>query len=161
MRKRQLTYPEAYDTADRIMDLNFCKRIKDKYDQLNSDVSSYVVGLDFYVSTLDLEEEEMIKYVRGERPNPHGKSWTKPLMDLLPILLRESELMNHFSKKVLMKKSWDFEGRNKVMTLPKNDIGYASGSHALAHIECLLTGTEMSEPTIFLCDNSVANLQEV
>ncbi|KAM3286971.1 hypothetical protein P3S67_020401 [Capsicum chacoense] len=45
------------------------------------------------------------------------------------------------------------------MILPKDDAAKASGSHA--HIECLLTGTEMAEPTAFLYDNTVANLQEV
>ncbi|KAM3264079.1 hypothetical protein P3L10_001073 [Capsicum annuum] len=47
------------------------------------------------------------------------------------------------------------------MILPKDDVAKASGSHALAHIECLLTDTEMTEPTNFLCDNAVVNLQEV
>ena len=94
----------------------------------------------------------MLRYVRGDRPNPHGKNWTEakkilavlsvngmhywaveilleegkinvydsnvplvddfnlflfvePLMVLLPILLRESKLLNHLPKKVLMKKS--------------------------------------------------------
>ena len=60
-----------------------------------------------------------------------------------------------------MKKSWDFEGRNRGMILPKDDAAKVSGSHALAHIECLLTDTEMAEPMTFLCDNTVANLQEV
>ena len=190
MRKRQLTYREAYDAADRIMDLDFCKKLKDRYDQLNGEASALGVGLDFLVPTLVLDEEEMIKYVRGERPNPHGKSWTEakrilavisvndmhyraveilleegkinvydsnvpliddfdlfllvePLMVLLPILLRESKLMNHLPKEVLMKKSWDFEGQNRGMILPKDDAAKASGSHALAHIECLLTGTKM------------------
>ncbi|KAM3270489.1 hypothetical protein P3S67_028691 [Capsicum chacoense] len=125
----------------------------------------------------------MIKYVRGERPNPHGKSWTEakrilavisvndmhyraveilleelkinvyesnvplvddfdilllvePLMVLLLILLKESKLMNYLPKEVLMKKSWDFEGQNKGMILPKYDVAKASGSHAFAHIEC-------------------------
>ncbi|KAM3283784.1 hypothetical protein P3S67_022582 [Capsicum chacoense] len=150
----------------------------------------------------------MIKYIRGYRPNPYGKSWTEvkriltvisvnemhyravkilleevkinvydsnvplvddfdlfllvePLMVLLPILLRESKLMNHLPKEVLMKKSWDFEGRKKGMILSKDDATKASGSHALAHIECLLTDTEMVEPMTFLCNNAVANLQEV
>ncbi|KAF3666413.1 hypothetical protein FXO38_09082 [Capsicum annuum] len=85
----------------------------------------------------------------------------QPLMELLPILLRESKLMNHLPKEVLMKKSWDFEGQNKGITLSKNDIDYTSGSHALAHNEYLLTGTEMAEPMTFLCDNAVANLQKV
>ncbi|KAM3394344.1 hypothetical protein P3S68_003346 [Capsicum galapagoense] len=85
----------------------------------------------------------------------------EPLMVLFPILLRKSKLMNHLPKEVLMKKSWDFKGRNKGMILPKDDAAKANGSHAFAHIECLLTDTKMAEPTTFLCDNAVANLQEV
>ncbi|KAM3357654.1 hypothetical protein P3S68_020585 [Capsicum galapagoense] len=197
-----------YDAADKIIDLDFCKKLKDRYDQLNGEASTLGVGIDFLVPTLVLDEEEILRYVRGDRPNPHGKSWTEakrifavisvngmhyraveilleerkinvydsneplvddfdlfllvePLMVLLPILLRESKLMNHFLKEMLMKKSWDFEGRNKGMILPKNDAAKASGSHALAHIKCLLTGTEMTEPMTFLCDNAVVNLQEV
>ncbi|KAM3324573.1 hypothetical protein P3S67_005725 [Capsicum chacoense] len=207
VRKRQLTYRKAYDAADRIMDLDFCKKLKDRYDQLNGKALSLCVGLDFLVPTLFLDEEEIIKYVRGDRPNPHDKSWTEakrilavisvndmhywaveilleegkinvydfnvpfvndfdlfllvePLMVLLPILLRESKLMNHFPKEVLIKKLWYFEGRNKGMILPKDDAAKASGSHALALIECLLTDTEMSKITTFLYDNVVANLQE-
>ncbi|KAM3246871.1 hypothetical protein P3L10_008638 [Capsicum annuum] len=205
MRKRQLTYREAYDVADRIMDLDFCKKLKDRYDQLNREMLALGVGLDFLVPTLVLDEEEMIKYVRGKRPNPHDKSWTKakrilavismngmhyqaveillkegkinvydfnvpliddfdlflpvePLMVLLPILLRESKLMNHLPKEVLMKKSWDFEGQNKGMILSKDDVANASDSHALSHIEYLLIGTEMTELMNFLCDNVVENL---
>ncbi|KAM3285190.1 hypothetical protein P3S67_023989 [Capsicum chacoense] len=208
MRKRQLTYREVYDTVDRIMDLDFCKKLKDRYNQLNVEASALGVGLDFLVPTLVLDEEEMLRYVRGDRPNPHGKSWTEvkriltvisvngmhyravkilleegkinvydsnvpliddfdlfllvePLMVLLPILLRESNLMNHLPKEVLMKKSWDFDGQNRGMILPKDVAAKASSLHALAHIECLLTGTEMSEPTTFMCKNAVANLQEV
>ena len=110
------------------------------------------MGLYFLVPTLVLDEEETLRYVRWDKPNPHGKSWTEekqilvvisvndmhyraveilikegkinvydynvplvndfdlfllvePLLVMLPILLRESKLMNHFPKKVLMKKS--------------------------------------------------------
>ncbi|KAF3628873.1 hypothetical protein FXO38_27990 [Capsicum annuum] len=109
MWKRQLKYPEAYDAADRIMDLDFWKKLKNKYDSL-----------------------------------PHL-----------------SKLMYHSLKKVLMKKSWDFDGRNKGMNLPKIDTSFACCSYILAHIKCLLTSIKMHEPTIFLCDNIVENLQEV
>ncbi|KAF3632040.1 hypothetical protein FXO38_26328 [Capsicum annuum] len=85
----------------------------------------------------------------------------KPLMDLFPILLRQSELMHHLPKKVLMKKSWDFKGRNKGMNLPKNDTNFTCGSYALAQIKCLLTGIEMAERMTILYDNSMENLQEV
>ncbi|KAM3323459.1 hypothetical protein P3S67_004610 [Capsicum chacoense] len=189
MSKRQLTYSEAYDAADRIMDLDFYKKLKDKYDQLNDIALDCGTRFDFLVSTLDWDEEEMIKYIRGESVNDIHYQAVKillkernikvydsneplindvdlfllvqPLMELLPIFLKKSKLINHFPKEVLMKKSWDFEGQNKCMTLPKNDTGYASGSHVFAYIECLLTSTEMAEPTTFLCDNVMANLQEV
>ncbi|KAM3360152.1 hypothetical protein P3S68_019864 [Capsicum galapagoense] len=205
MRKRQLTYWEAYDAADRIMNLDFCKKLKDRYNQLNEEASTLGVGIDFLVPMLVLDEEETLRYGRADRPNLHGKSWTEakrilavismndmhywaieilleegkinvydfnvllvddfdlfllmePVMVLLPILLMESKLMNHFPKKVLMNKSWDFEGRNRGMILPKDDAANASGSHALAYIECLLTGIEIAKPMNFLCDNAVANL---
>ncbi|KAM3219403.1 hypothetical protein P3L10_023934 [Capsicum annuum] len=56
MRKRQLTYREGYDAADRIIDLDFYKKLKDRYDQLNGETSSLGVGLDFLVPTLVLDE---------------------------------------------------------------------------------------------------------
>ncbi|KAF3645226.1 hypothetical protein FXO37_21085 [Capsicum annuum] len=56
MRKRQLTYRKVYNAVDRIMDLDFCKKLKDRYDQLNGETSSCGMGLDFIVSTLDLDE---------------------------------------------------------------------------------------------------------
>ncbi|KAM3251676.1 hypothetical protein P3L10_005746 [Capsicum annuum] len=77
MRKRQLTYREAYDAVDRIIDLDFCKKLKDRYNQLNVEASALGVGIDFLVPTLVLDEEETLRYVRGDRPNPHGKSWTE------------------------------------------------------------------------------------
>ncbi|KAM3361182.1 hypothetical protein P3S68_016036 [Capsicum galapagoense] len=53
IRGRQLAYPDAYDAADRIMDLNFYNNFKNRYD------------------------EKSIKYVREKRPYSYGKSWTK------------------------------------------------------------------------------------
>jgi len=166
------------------------------------------VGLDFLVPTLVVDKQEMIKYVRGKRPNLYSKSWTEakkilviisvndmhyravkilfeegkinsydsnvPLVNdsdlfllmellivLLSILLRGNKLMNYLPKEVLVKKLWDFEGQNKGIILPKDDVAKASSSHALPHIECLLTITEMAESMTFLCDNAVVNLQEV
>ena len=59
------------------MDLNFCKKLKDRYDPLNEEASALGVGLDFLVPTLVLDEEETLTYIKGDRPNPHGKSWTE------------------------------------------------------------------------------------
>ncbi|KAF3632364.1 hypothetical protein FXO37_27517 [Capsicum annuum] len=88
-------------------------------------------------------------------------TYMHPLLELFHILLRQSKLMDHLTTEVLMKKLWDFEGRNKDMDLSKNETVVPCGSHALAHIECLLTGTEMDELTTFLYDNTVENMQEV
>ena len=76
MRGRQLAYPDAYDAADRIMDLNFYNNFKDRYAKLCKIADSGGPGFDQLVSTFQWDEEA-IKYVRGKRPYPHGKSWTK------------------------------------------------------------------------------------
>ncbi|KAM3380322.1 hypothetical protein P3S68_005895 [Capsicum galapagoense] len=76
MRGRQLAYPDAYDAADRIMDLNFYNNFKDRYAGLRNLVNSGGLGFDQLVSTFQWDEE-VIKYVRGKRPYPHGKNWTK------------------------------------------------------------------------------------
>ncbi|KAF3675209.1 hypothetical protein FXO38_04846 [Capsicum annuum] len=88
-------------------------------------------------------------------------TYMEPLLELFPILLRQSKLMDYLSKEVLMKHPWDFEGQNKDMDLPKNETVVACGSHALAHIEYLLMDTEMAEPTTFLYENITVNMKEV
>ncbi|KAM3232717.1 hypothetical protein P3L10_018076 [Capsicum annuum] len=100
MRKRQLTYREAYEAADRIMDLDFCKKLKDRYDQLNGETSSLGVGLYFLVPMLVLYEEETLRYVRGDRPNPHGKSWTEAKRILAVISVND---MHYRSIEILLK----------------------------------------------------------
>ncbi|KAF3655388.1 hypothetical protein FXO37_15966 [Capsicum annuum] len=84
----------------------------------------------------------------------------QPLLDLLPSLLKQSKLMNHFLVKLLNEK-WDFKGRNKDKELPKKLIGVACGSYVLAHIKYWLTNIEISNSMTFLCDNIVARMQEV
>ncbi|KAF3674790.1 hypothetical protein FXO37_06219 [Capsicum annuum] len=177
MRGRQLAYPEAYDSANRIMDLDFYRNLKDRHYYL-SNLALTLGNKGFHSLLFEFQwDEEIIKYIRGERPNSHGKSCTEEksilgVMNMVEIhywvfeiLLEEgkikSKLMDHFLMKVLMKQPWDFKGQNKDMDLPKNETIAASGSYALAHIECLLTGTKMAKPTIFLCDNAMANMQEV
>ena len=73
MRGRQLAYPDAYDAADRIMDLNFYNNFKDRYAKLCKIADFGGQGFDQLVSTFQWDEEA-IKYVRGKRPYPHGKS---------------------------------------------------------------------------------------
>ncbi|KAM3231850.1 hypothetical protein P3L10_017209 [Capsicum annuum] len=76
MRGRQLAYPDAYDAADRIMDLNFYNNFKDRYADLHNLADSGGLIFDQLVSTFQWYEEA-IKYVRRKRPYPHSKSWTK------------------------------------------------------------------------------------
>ncbi|KAM3302175.1 hypothetical protein P3S67_016677 [Capsicum chacoense] len=76
MRHRQLAYPDAYDAADRIMDLNFYNNFKDRYAKLDKIADFSGPGFDHLVSTFQWDEEA-IKYIREKRSYPHGKSWTK------------------------------------------------------------------------------------
>ncbi|KAM3220736.1 hypothetical protein P3L10_020004 [Capsicum annuum] len=76
MRGKQLAYPDAYDVADRIMDLNFYNNFKDRYIDLYKQADSGGPELDQLVSTFQWDEQT-IKYIRGKRLYPHGKSWTK------------------------------------------------------------------------------------
>ncbi|KAM3344980.1 hypothetical protein P3S68_024689 [Capsicum galapagoense] len=190
MRGRQLAYPNAYDAADRIMDLNFYNNFKDRYAKLCKIADFDGSSFDQLVSTLQWDEEE-IKYVRGKRPYPYGKSLTKAkrilavmnlhviyfltieillyeekskvydynlpvfsekiflthmktLLKLLPKLLTQSKLMDQSPAEVLAKESWNFEGQNKHIYLPRN-------------IECLLTDKQMTS----VCDTVVRKMQWV
>ncbi|KAM3250910.1 hypothetical protein P3L10_004980 [Capsicum annuum] len=69
MRGTQLAYPDAYDVADRIIDLNFFNNFKSRYDDLCRQAGPN--GRRFN------KDEYVIKYVRRKRPYPHSKSWTK------------------------------------------------------------------------------------
>ncbi|KAF3622050.1 hypothetical protein FXO38_31519 [Capsicum annuum] len=73
---RKLAYPEAYNAADRIMDLDFYKNFKDRYNDLSKRALT-TGGTKFYSLVLGFQwEEKMIKYVREERLNPHDKICT-------------------------------------------------------------------------------------
>ena len=63
--------------------------------------------------------------------------------------------MDYLSAKVLMKESWDFEGLNKIIQLPKNKIDAACRPYSLAYIECLLSDTEMTD----MCDDNMGKMQ--
>ncbi|KAF3655607.1 hypothetical protein FXO38_14588 [Capsicum annuum] len=77
MRVRKLVYQNAYDVADRIMDLNFYNNFKNRYNDLK-DLAKTLGGpkFDWLVSMYEWEED-MIKYVREKRPYPHGKNWSR------------------------------------------------------------------------------------
>ncbi|KAM3266660.1 hypothetical protein P3L10_003655 [Capsicum annuum] len=81
----------------------------------------------------------------------------QPLLKLLSKLLMQSKLMDHLPGEVLTKESWDFEGRNKNIQLPKNTIGEVCGPYLFAYIECLLTGTQITG----VCDAVLGKMQWV
>ncbi|KAF3636622.1 hypothetical protein FXO37_25362 [Capsicum annuum] len=68
---------------------------------------------------------------------------------------------DHLPVEALRKQTWDFEGRNKDMDLPKNKTATAYRSYTLAYIEYLLTSTEITKPTTFLCNKAMTNMQKV
>ncbi|XP_047257691.1 disease resistance protein Roq1-like [Capsicum annuum] len=79
------------------MELEFCKKVKDKYNELNDLASNHGGGYDSLVSTFDWGKE-MIKYIRRESPNPHGKSWTEAkrifvVMNMYGIYYRAVEIL--------------------------------------------------------------------
>ncbi|PHU25198.1 Protein SHI RELATED SEQUENCE 8 [Capsicum chinense] len=86
---RQLAYPDAYDAANRIMDLNFYNNFKDRYADLYKQADFGGPGLD--------HEDKFLAFMQ-------------PLLKLLPKLLTQSKLMDHLPVEVLTKESWDFEG---------------------------------------------------
>ncbi|KAF3669006.1 hypothetical protein FXO38_07803 [Capsicum annuum] len=128
-----------------MVDLDFYKNLKDRYDDLNM-LMSTIGGAGCYCLLAGLQwDKEMIKYVRGEMPNPHGKIWigTKRILGVInvdricyreiEILLEKekikSELMDNFLEKVLMKQPWDFEGQNKDMTFQRMKSVPCAGRH--------------------------------
>ncbi|KAF3630029.1 hypothetical protein FXO38_27386 [Capsicum annuum] len=164
MRGKQLAYPKSYDDADMIMDLSFYKNFKDRYDDLSKiALTSSSTGFNSLAVEILLEEGKIKVYDCNFPALDEVDLFIhiQPLLELFPILLRQSKLMDHFLVGVLMKKSWDFEGRNKDMNLTKNETDVACMSHVLAHIECLLIGTKMDEPMTLLCDKVMANMKEV
>ena len=59
------------------------------------------MGLDFLVPTLFLDEEKMIKYIRGDRLNPYGKSWTeaKRILAVISVNRMIIELLRYYSRR--------------------------------------------------------------
>ncbi|KAM3397676.1 hypothetical protein P3S68_001189 [Capsicum galapagoense] len=157
MRGRQLAYPDAYDAADRIMDLNFYNNFKDRGKKPYPHGKSWtkakkilvVMNMDvtYFLTVEILLYEENIKVYECNLPVFSEKTFLTHMQPLLK-LLTQSKLMNHLPTEVLAKESWVFEGRNKNNQLPKNTIGAACGPYSLAYMEYLLTGTQM----IGVCD---------
>ncbi|KAF3633534.1 hypothetical protein FXO38_25539 [Capsicum annuum] len=72
-RVKQLAYSDAYDVVDRIMDLNFYKNFKNRYDKLIVQESTPDdLGFDLLFSIFEWDED-ITKYVRRKRPYPGDK----------------------------------------------------------------------------------------
>ncbi|KAF3677945.1 hypothetical protein FXO38_03524, partial [Capsicum annuum] len=77
IRGRQLAYPDTYDAKDRIMDLRFYNKFKDRYHELIK-LTSITASPEFASLVSGFEwDEDITNYLRGKRPYPHGKDWTK------------------------------------------------------------------------------------
>ncbi|KAM3360461.1 hypothetical protein P3S68_020173 [Capsicum galapagoense] len=105
MRGRQLAYPNAYDAADRIMDLNFYNNFNDRYDDFRKLAGSDGSRFDELVSTFQWDED-VIKYVRGKRPYLHDKSSTK-VKRILAVM--NVEVKHFFTVEIIL-----YEGKIKV-----------------------------------------------
>ncbi|KAH0775136.1 hypothetical protein KY290_012273 [Solanum tuberosum] len=84
----------------------------------------------------------------------HAKflTFTQPVFELLPKLLKQSGIMKHLPDKFL-NEPLEFKGRLEPMVT--NDSKAACTSYSLAFIEHLITKTTIQPPKIMLCDNAV------
>ncbi|KAH0765277.1 hypothetical protein KY285_001148 [Solanum tuberosum] len=74
MRERHVRYPE-YDSADRILDLNFYFNFKLSYDKISEEATT-VGGISLTQLINKFEwNEDMINYVKGISPYPGGMDW--------------------------------------------------------------------------------------
>ncbi|KAM3378803.1 hypothetical protein P3S68_011216 [Capsicum galapagoense] len=126
MRGRQLAYPNAYDVADRIIDLNFYNNLKSQYDTLCSQTGPSGRKIDQLVSTFECDED-MIDYVRGKKPYPHGKNWTKAK--------RIHAVMNVKVKHFLIVEILLDEGKIKIYDC---NLPFFKDAKFLTHVQLLL-----------------------
>ena len=82
----------------------------------------------------------------------------QPVLELLPILLRQSGIMVHLPEK-LLNQPWTFKKR--IDYLPKNESGAACGSYSLGFIEHLITRTSLKPNQTLMNDNTVERMQWV
>ncbi|KAM3235963.1 hypothetical protein P3L10_016000 [Capsicum annuum] len=186
MRGRQLAYPNVYDATNRIMDLNFYNNFKDRYADLRKLADFNGMGFDklspypynkswtktkrilavmnvevkHFLAVEILLYEGKIKVYDFNLPVFNEDTFLahmQPFLKLLPKLLTQSKLMDHLPAEVLMKESWNFEGKNKSIELPKNKIGVAYGWYSLVYTKCLLIDTEMTD----IYDAIMGNIQWV
>ncbi|TMW96898.1 hypothetical protein EJD97_006581 [Solanum chilense] len=82
----------------------------------------------------------------------------QPVFELLPKLLKQSGIMNHFPEKLLTQ-PWELNGRIEAMV--QNASGAACGSYSIAFIEHLISRTELHPPSSTLCDNLIERMQYI
>ncbi|KAG5595431.1 hypothetical protein H5410_036663 [Solanum commersonii] len=93
MRERQLRYPEYYDSADRIMDLNFYTNFKQRYDII-SEEATRVGGKSFkQLFNEFVWNGDMIDYVKGIRPYPGGIDWISAKRILIVMNMNNSQFV--------------------------------------------------------------------
>ncbi|KAF3665658.1 hypothetical protein FXO37_10939 [Capsicum annuum] len=129
MRGKQLAYVDAYNATGRIIDLNFYNNFKDRYDDLRKLADSGGLRFNKLFSIFQLDEE-VVKYVRRNMEVKHFlvveillyegniKVYDcnlsifsedkflihmQPILKLLPKLLTQTKLMDHFPVEVLRK----------------------------------------------------------
>ncbi|TMW90667.1 hypothetical protein EJD97_015410 [Solanum chilense] len=88
----------------------------------------------------------------------HDKFFTliQPLFELLPKLLKQSGIMNHFPEKFLTQ-PWEFNSRIEHMV--QNASGSACGSYSITFIEHLISRTKLHPLSSLLCDNLIERMQ--
>ncbi|KAG5615590.1 hypothetical protein H5410_015414 [Solanum commersonii] len=138
--ERHVRYPEYYDSTNRILDLNFCSNFKQRYDKMSEEATT--------VGGKALHSMEHAKFL----------TFLQPVFELLPKLLKQSEIMKHLPDKFL-NEPWEFEGRLEPMVT--NDTKTTCGSYSLAFIKHLITRTTIQPPQTLLCDNIVGRMQWV
>ena len=90
--------------------------------------------------------------------NMNSFSLIQPVFELLPILLKQSGIMNHLLKKLLTQ-PWEFNGQIEPMV--QNASGSACGSYSIAFLEHFISQTKLHPPSSQLCDNLIEQMQYV
>ena len=85
-------------------------------------------------------------------------SLIQPVFELLPILLKQSGIMNHLLKKLLTQ-PWELNGRIEPMV--QNASGAACRSYSIAYIGHLISRIELHPLSSLLCENLIERMQYI
>ncbi|TMW88173.1 hypothetical protein EJD97_018956 [Solanum chilense] len=117
-------------------------------------------GIHFVTLEILLHEGRMNVYDCNLMVTEHAMFLTliQPVFELLPKLLKKSEIMNHLPEKFLTQ-PWKFNGQTEPMV--QNATRAACGSYSLAFIQNLISRIEFQPPNTLLCDNLIERMQYV